>query len=86
MTYNELQSMFSGEVKNLFANYLSYCAMAKTCAELIREKTRETEKIANADCYGIFDYDLEDMETFQDTCQMIAKRYAYPREGKVGEK
>lgn len=86
MTYNELQSMFSGEVKILFVIYLLVERIALAITKRIVKKTKHLANEVEEGAFGIFEYDLNDMHDFSATNIIIANRYAFPRDGKVGEK
>lgn len=86
MTYNELQSELSGEVKILLILFVLLNRITWAISKRIRRKTKHLEEEIDTSAYGIFDYDLNDMQDFCETNIIIANRYAYPRIGKVGEK
>lgn len=86
MTYNELQSKLSGEVKILLILFVLLSRICWAISKRIRRKTKYLEEKIDTSAYGIFDYDLNDMQDFCETNIVIANRYAYPRIGKVGEK
>ena len=66
---------------NLILNRLSW-AISKR----IRRKSQYLAEEIDENAFGIYDYDLNDMQDFCETNIVIANRYAYPRIGKVGEK
>lgn len=86
MTYNELQSKLSGEVKILLILFVLLSRISWAISKRIRRKTKHLEEEIDKSAYGVFDYDLNDMQDFCETNIIIANRYAYPRIGKVGEK
>lgn len=86
MTYNELQSKLSGEVKILLILFVLLSRISWAISKRIRRKTKRLEEEIDKATYGIYDYDMNDMQDFCETNIIIANRYAYPRIGKVGEK
>lgn len=87
MTYNELQSKLSGEVKILLILFVLLSRISWAISKRIRRKTKHLEEeLTEQGVWGIFDYDLNDMQDFCETNIIIANRYTYPRIGKVGEK
>ena len=86
MTYNELQSKLNGEIKVLLILFVLLNRISWTISKRIRRKSQYLAEEIDENAFGIYDYDLNDMQDFCETNIIIANRYAYPRIGKVGEK
>lgn len=86
MTYNELQSKLNGEIKILLILFVLLNRLSWTISKRIRRKSQYLAEEIDENTFGIYDYDLNDMQDFSETNIIIANRYAYPRIGKVGEK
>lgn len=86
MTYNELQSKLNGEIKILLILFVLLNRISWAISKRIRRKSQYLAKEIDESTFGIYDYDLNDMQDFCETNIIIANRYAYPRIGKVGEK
>lgn len=85
MTYNELQSQLGKEVKILLTLCVWINRLSMKLAIRIRRKTKHLES-TDPKAYGIFDYDMDDIQAFSYINILIASRYTHPRQGKVGEK
>lgn len=85
MTYNELQSQLGKEVKILLTLCVWINRLSMKLAIRIRRKTKHLEG-TDPKAYGIFDYDMDDVQDFSYTNILIASRYTHQRQGKVGEK
>ena len=86
MTYNELQSKLNGEIKILLILFVLTNRINWAIYKSIRRKSQHLAEEIGEDAFGIYDYDLNDMQDFSEVHVIIANRYAYPRIGKVGEK
>ena len=86
MTYNELQSKLNGEIKILLILFVLLNRISWAISKRIRRKSQYLAEEIDENTFGIYDYDLNDMQDFSETNIVIANRYAYPRIGKVGEK
>ena len=86
MTYNELQSKLNGEIKILLILFVLLNRLSWTISKRIRRKSQYLAEEIDENTFGIYDYDLDDMQDFSEINVIIANRYAYPRIGKVGEK
>ena len=86
MTYNELQSKLNGETKILLILFVLLSRLSWAISKRIRRKSQHLAEEIDENTFGIYDYDLNDMQDFSETNIIIANRYAYPRIGKVGEK
>ena len=86
MTYNELQSKLNGETKILLILFVLLSRLSWAISKRIRRKSQHLAEEIDENAFGIYDYDLNDMQDFCETNIIIANRYAYPRIGKVGEK
>ena len=86
MTYNELQRKLNGEIKILLILFVLLNRIGWAISKRIRRKSQHLAEEIGEDAFGIYDYDVKDM---QDVCEVkviIANRYAYPRIGKLEEK
>ena len=86
MTYNELQSKLNGEIKILLILFVLLNRLSWAISKRIRKQSQHLAEEIDENTFGIYDYDLNDMQDFCETNIIIANRYAYPRIGKVGEK
>lgn len=86
MTYNELQSKLNGEIKILLILFVLLNRLSWAISKRIRKQSQHLAEEIDENTFGIYDYDLNDMQDFCETNIVIANRYAYPRIGKVGEK
>ena len=86
MTYNELQSKLNGEIKILLILFVLLNRISWAISKKIRRKSQYLAEEIDENTFGIYDYDLNDMQDFCEVNVVIANRYAYPRIGKVGEK
>lgn len=86
MTYNELQRKLNGEIKILLILFVLLSRLSWAISKRIRRKSQHLAEEIDENTFGIYDYDLNDMQDFCETNIIIANRYAYPRIGKVGEK
>lgn len=86
MTYNELQSKLNGETKILLILFVLLSRLSWAISKRIRRKSQHLAEEIDENTFGIYDYDLNDMQDFSEINVIIANRYAYPRIGKVGEK
>ena len=86
MTYNELHRKLDGEIKILLILLVLLNRISWAISKRIRRKSQHLAEEIDEGVFGIYDYDLNDMQDFCETNIIIANRYAYPRIGKVGEK
>ena len=86
MTYNELQSKLNVEIKILLILFVLLNRLSWAISKRIRKQSQHLAEEIDENTFGIYDYDLNDMQDFCETNIVIANRYAYPRIGKVGEK
>ena len=76
MTYNELQSKLNGEIKILLILFVLLNRLSWAISKRIRRKSQHLAEEIDEDTFGIFDEDLNDMQDFCETSNIIANRYA----------